>query len=215
MLALDGYTAGSASATKLIAQNGLSGYGYGRDNSDGITCKNRYKAGGYFEGPKLTVSNIDMAKDVLGGYCGVAYAYKGHEPGNGGAGGAGGTIEISKTAKVYAYNGNLYTDGTSYESGKNQCPIYAQAGIKLAKYNTAYGNGTASGVWNAWKVTCTQKQSGISKSGYQNPNNTQVVSISSLLKVSNKLLDNVQMKYQGVGSGAGYTESSNGTCTYK
>lgn len=203
-----GYTAGSASSNPKIAQNGKSGYGYNREK---IETK-QYMAGGYFEGPNLTVSNIKMSEFVLGGHPGVAYAYKGHEPGTGGAGGSGGNIQVSKDAKVYASNGNLYTDGTNV----CQCPIYLQTGVKIAQYETGYANSTTN--WNKWTLTRKSEQKNdVNQSGYINDNNKGVfININDKIGITtNKVLKNVDMSKQGVGSGAGYIEVSNGTYTIK
>lgn len=67
--------------------------------------------------------------------------------GDGGVAGKGGTIKVSKLAKVYAYNGNRYTDGKSeHEYNSNtaslyQCPIFIQNGIlrEVYKINAWWG----------------------------------------------------------------------------
>lgn len=204
-----GFTAGSASGTKLIAQNGLAGYGYGRGTRNGESpLVDTYKAGGYFQGPTLTIKGFDMKKYALGGYAGVAYAYKGHEPGFGGAGGEGGNIIVSETATVLAYNGSYITTGVRKTTAANQCPIYAQSGIKLAKYETIYSNNESR--YNDWTIQEATPQGTITKSGYIN-NKNGTKNLCRELGVTSTLLENIDMKCQGVGSGAGYIESNNGT----
>ena len=116
-----------------------------------------------------------MEKIILGGE---------HNGGSGGLAGDGGIVIASNNAKVYAYNGNKYTDGTDYEQGKNQLEIYGQNGIINKKWNIV------SAGWNKATFTVESEASNIDKSGYVN-----------------KLDSNIY----GVGCGAGYYENGNGT----
>ena len=129
--------------------------------------------------------------------------------GNGGNAGAGGNIKVSSNSKIYAYNGNLYTDGTDYENGLNQCPIYLQAGIVTAKYNynSEYGGPES---YKLFELILISNQSITEKSGYKN-NKYDSIETSKKYVTKNSVLTNIDMSYQGVGSGAGYTEISNGT----
>ena len=107
----------------------------------------------------------------------------GHSGGSGGTAGNGGIVIVSDTAKVYAYNGNKYTDGTDYEQGKNQLEIYGQNGIVNKKWNVD------SAQWNKVVFTVESEASSIEKSGY---------------------INKLDSKIYGVGCGAGYYEKSNG-----
>ena len=219
-----GYTGGSGSGTKLIAENGLAGYGYGRGYSDGIP-KNKdvhhYSGGGYYASGTWYLytdkTNIgDSNTNVLGG-CSLMYHQSfGHEPGWGGTAGKGGTIKVSEVAKVYAFNGNLYTDGTSYDSGINQALIYLQDGKNIAKYKITVPR--SDGNFTAEKVSALTT---VEKSGYVNTlyniDNKYILkkieNINIMLGLTGNPLSNVDMSTQGIGSGAGYIEVSNGTYT--
>ena len=96
---------------------------------------------------------------------------------------------------IYAFNGNKYTDGISgheYNNGINQIEIYAQNGIIHARYDISECQRTSSTNYNLQYTVAQTYRDDLPKSGYTNPitNNTQ-----------------------GVGSGAGYIETSNGTYT--
>lgn len=133
----------------------------------------------------------------------------GNVAGKGGYAGNGGNVKVSSSSQIYAYNGNLYTDGTDYENGLNQCPIYLQAGIVTAKYNynSEYGGPES---YKLFELILISNQSITEKSGYKN-NKYDSIENSKKYVTKNSVLTNVDMSYQGVGSGAGYTEISNGT----
>ena len=82
-----------------------------------------------------------------------------HVSGSGGSAGQGGIIFCSEKAKIYDFNGNLYSDGTDYQKGINQCPIYAQAGVIVAKYKYV-GQSTAS----LFSIELDKAQSSVSQS---------------------------------------------------
>ena len=206
-----GYSGGSASGNPYIAQNGNAGGSYERVGSTGSQSayKGQYTAGGYFEGGEGTSANgINKKTSTFGGFFGTGYLSKGHESGSGGDAGNGGTIKVSQLANVYAYNGNLYTDGTDYENGLNQCPIYAQNGIITPKYNATYTGGNSG---KEYFLELISDVTSVEKSGYMNKKYVENNNKRYITK--NKYLDNVDMAYQGVGSGAGYVETSNGTYT--
>lgn len=140
--------------------------------------------------------------------------------GDGGKAGNGGEIIVSNLSKIFAFNGNKYTDGTDYNYGLNQTPIFAQNGILRAvyklnswweekeNYNAKYfkrilGNDMEMSVNNITEATSssevtnylirkeiTESGSRTIKSGYINPTTNDCY---------------------GIGSGAGYIEVSNGT----
>ena len=206
-----GYSGGSASGNPYIAQNGTSGGGYERlgDNGSMNFYKGQYTAGGYFEGGEgISANGINKKTSTFGGFFGTGYYSKGHESGSGGNGGNGGTVKVSQQANIYAYNGNLYTDGTDYENGLNQCPIYAQNGIITAKYNAIY---TGANKGTEYLLELISDATTVEKSGYINKKYIENTNKRYITK--NQYLTNVDMAYQGVGSGAGYIETSNGTYT--
>ena len=123
-------------------------------------------------------------------------------------GGAGGSVLVSSSASVLAYNGSYITTGSRITTATNQCPIYAQSGIKVAKYKTIYSNNESR--YNDWTIVEEFPQETVQKSGYIN-NKNGTKNLCSELGVTSPLLQNIDMKCQGVGSGAGYTESSNGS----
>ena len=147
---------------------------------------------------------------------GCGWSPEGDLAGSGGAGGGGGVLNKGFDAEVYAYNGNRYTNGTSYNSGENECPIYLQNGIKLAKYSyIARTNQYYSATLN--KTTNFEI---IDKLGYENEEMlgksvTIDEDIYDLNTSGTKVyfLKEIDMSTQGVGSGAGYLEISNGTYT--
>lgn len=147
---------------------------------------------------------------------GTSY-YIGHRAGDGGTAGKGGTVKISSTCKVYAYNGNRYTDGTSYRDGLNQCPIYLQSGISTAKYVVkTYSTHDSSphrtyGLTNG--ITLDQVSSlnkNKEKLSYKNPAYETAKTTDKIITM-NEVLKNINMESQGIGSGAGYIELSNGS----
>ena len=139
-----------------------------------------------------------------------------HMSANGGTAGKGGTILASENSKIYAFNGNLYTDGTDYNNGINQCPFYSQAGIKIATYS--YYDKSNSG---RFSIKLLENQSTIAVTNYENKlylsepifSQNKTLNINTTLGITGNPLSNVDMSKQGIGSGAGYTEISNGTYT--
>ena len=203
-----GYTGGAGEGGLHYTHNGKDGdVGWGWSSGHPTYLG----GGGYFRGGEGTdINGVYRPSVAFGGIANQGWhAYATHGTGFGGNGGAGGTITVSANNKIYAYNGNLYTDGTSYGNGANQCPIYLQAGIVTAKYDYINQGNDVS----YYKFCLTQKspQTTATKSGYINPVNQGTLNINSKLGISGNPLTNVNMSQQGVGSGAGYIEVSNGT----
>ena len=63
-----------------------------------------------------------------------------------------------------------------------------------------------------FELILISNQSIAEKSGYKN-NKYDSVETSKKYVTKNSVLTNIDMSYQGVGSGAGYIETSNGTYT--
>ena len=207
-----GYTAGSASGASQKSVNGLRGKPYARSYTDGINPdlnSTTYVAGGYFYGTLDGNGNL-----ILGGYDAKYNGTLGHQSGSGGTGGQGGIIKVSDNAKVYAFNGNYFTDnisGHEYGNGLNQCPIYLQNGISIAKYDMT----------DDTHLFLKTAQTTVNKSGYINNiyieneifSSKRTLNINTSLGITGNPLTNVDMSLLGVGSGAGYIELSNGTYT--
>lgn len=147
----------------------LGGAGYNRENVAGFSTK--------LAGKGVT--------DLYGGMGGVNNPSGGHIAGNGGIAGKGGIINVSPDAKIYAYNGNKYTDGTDYKNGENQVIIYGQDAIANIKYK--FTSATANNI-----SFTTSTDAALTKTAYVNP---------------------LTGSSQGVGTGAGYTEAGNGSYT--
>ena len=195
-----GYSGGAGDSDHVISTNGMPG-------ANGVHCAGELLGGGgYFKGPEGVSSNgIDRTVATLGGFGNQGHWHNlSDKSGNGGTAGAGGTINVSKDAKVYAYNGNKYSDGTDYNNGQNQCPIYIQNGIKTAKYTYKKENKPLYNYFTLLEESAIDKT--IEKSGYKNTKETNKITVNDVLK-------DVDMSLQGVGSGAGYIELDNGTYT--
>ena len=204
-----GYSGGTGEQDTTQSHNGLAG-GSG---------PKQYKApedskiggSGYFQGAYgVDQANVDRAVTVFGGKGNQGWhSYSSHGSGDGGTAGSGGAITVSSNNKIYAYNGNLYSDGKN----SMPCPIYLQAGIKNAQYTyISQGNNVSR-----WKFLLKQTatKSTVSKTNYKNANFSQTININEQLGISGNPLSNVDMSKQGVGSGAGYIEVSNGTYKVK
>lgn len=183
-----------------------------RKDSRSSTSTCYYWAGcGYFQGSYGQVTSdsgiIDRQKDMLGGASNLRLS--GHEGGSGGTAGKGGNVVVDSGCKIYAFNGNRYTDGVSYNNGMNQTPIYCQLGVIPEKYsylNTSTGTNI--------KVQKVKEKENVPVLAYSNPAYT--ASNKKLNTALNKYItSNVDMSKQGIGSGAGYIEVSNGTFRIK
>ena len=215
-----GYTGGTGDYGDEAASNGLAGFNGGKATL-------LEAGGGYFLGGEgiSNGNNLNRATLVYGGFAnqgahgsltGIPPEYS-HMSGSGGQAGNGGNVKVSSSAKIYAFNGNLFTDGTDYQNGINQCPIYSQLGVKVAKYKYIDKSKT-----DLFTIELEESQKNINKSGYVNQiynekeeyKTNKLLNINTKLKITgNTLLTNVDMSLQGVGSGAGYIETSNGTYT--
>ena len=202
-----GYTGGSGDMDESESHNGLSG-GKGKNNSETLLG-----GGGYFEGGEgIDRNGLNRRELAFGGMYNQGYwdRLRDHS-GNGGIAGNGGNIIVSQDVKLYAYNGNLYTDGTDYKDGLNQTPIYAQAGIITAKYTYNPDYGTSSS-YMLFELVLSSNETSVSTSGYKNTRYDNATSAERYV-TKNSVLTNVDMSKQGIGSGAGYIEISNGTYT--
>ena len=110
-----GYTGGCGQPEIARADNGLTAnltpfYGTG-----GAYFSSGKTSGNYLSNPETFA--------YIGGQ-GSQCSDWNSQGGDGGIAGQGGNIKVSEHAKIYAYNGNKYTDGTEYRNGENQLEIY-------------------------------------------------------------------------------------------
>ena len=225
-----GYTGGTARCQEDGERYNVNGYAGFKVSSNSDWYNLNWNGGGYFEGPSSDfysnttydeddniIDNIAMV-EILGGFGNQGSSDDlSHMTGNGGVAGLGGKIIASENAHVYAYNGNRYTDGTSYNNGINQCPIYLQRGIKNAIYVYVYGgeNRTEKIITPYIGLKCKSKYSDNNElSGYKNEKilESDIGERNIIFRIGNENVT-IDMSTQGVGSGAGYIEVSNGTYT--
>ena len=213
-----GYSGGAAEGIATPSVNGMQGAPATAEFPEGYYMN--WQGGGYYDGMTSEADDptFDMNKNLIGGKGGISYR-PGHTGGNGGKAGSGGNITVSKSANVYAYNGNMYTDGTPYLNGTNQAVIYLQAGVSPTRYlhiknrsnkwpkNTTYDINVHSN-YPTFEVQ-SEGKTNVTLSGYVNKLNVGVTKQFG----SHKYLTAVDLSKQGVGSGAGYVEVSNGTYT--
>ena len=172
---------------------------------------------------------------ILGSGEGACYDYLWSTPGSGGTAGQGGMIEYSSTSKIYSYNGNRITEDNfdyskiSYEYDKDgnlldgssgektianvitqkndeskriiPAKIFIQDGIRRAVYdNLCYMSDERKKEYGVDGDIPLEKIKNVSKNG-GTVKNVQIIE------------ENTSMPFyqQGIGSGAGYIEVSNGT----
>ena len=214
-----GYSGGAAEGKAEPAVNGNQGKYATAEFPSGYYME--WQGGGYYGGITSTSADasFNMGKNLIGGKGGPSY-YPGHTGGSGGTAGSGGTVTVSKDAKVYAYNGNMYTDGTPYNNGENQAVIYLQTGVAIARYNHIKNQSSAwpsnntydinvHSNYPTYKLVADSEKTNVPLSGYVNTQNAGKTKAIP----NNKYLNVEDMSLQGVGSGAGYIEVSNGTYT--
>ncbi len=209
-----GFSGGSPENSNYQSKNGLASVT--NDNTE----HDWWNGGGYFSGaPKVDDKGVNRAVTCFGGYGGQGAWGNTHRAGDGGEAGDGGNVKVNTSAKVYAFNGNRYTDGTSYSNGLNQCPIYVQCGIKPARYSNSGKYGAERTNFDHFELIKSVNQGTASKLSYVNTlyssNNTykskKSLNVASALGIASNILGTVDLSKQGIGSGAGYIENTNGT----
>lgn len=217
-----GYSGGAAEGIATPSVNGKQGHYATAEFPKNKGYYMEWQGGGYYEGINSTSgdSSFNMSKKLVGGKGGPSY-WPGHTGGNGGTAGKGGEVNVYKDAKVYAYNGNMYTDGTSYNNGENQAVIYLQSG-KAKEIYTTYKNG-----WYDWP-----RDTSYDVNVHTNKPYFKVVTVSDVVPTpsgyvntknvgktktftDNMYLSTEDLSKQGIGSGAGYIELNNGKYTIK
>ncbi len=150
-------------------------------------------AGGYFRADYT--SQYPASYSILQGLGGIGSTYINYNPagrrtkaGDGGRGGAGGTVKVSEKATLHAYNGS-YETTIPRNYGKTPTPIYMQSGFKLDMIREK-------------GVTSVSARTGAALT--QELKNKSVPQSVQPFSYDGKDI-------YGVGSGAGATETSNGS----
>lgn len=167
---------------------------------------------------------------AVGGQGGLDYGW--FVGGSGGVAGKGGTIKVSNDARIYAFNGDRITNNdytaidvnfdasevlTNKEGNFIEAKIYAQNGVLRPIY-------CITAKWNEKPKHNYEYFSGLFGSlcaitgDYQNPTNhdANYANICVRNETSTPILSYINPitgNCQGIGSGAGYIELSNGTYT--
>lgn len=204
-----GYSAGSCESAIPEEQNKNGLASGGADHvSSGAT---KSSGGSYFQngyvGSAQTTRNIGC--HITGEGC----AYRIYQnafrrdcvTGNGGIGGQGGNIKVSSNAKINAYNGNECTlDETEEGYYYKPLNIYIQNG---EPYNIYLHN-----VVEQKYINKILNSIGIENDGTYIPYNSEIGLKEYIFTKEDRLISYSATSYgQGVGSGAGYIEISNGT----
>ena len=229
-----GFTAGMGEGGLIGGKNGNGSKDDGSGNQDGIGAGGGYYT--FFESISSGINGNYVGYFGLGG-CWYAYGLISgwSTAGSGGTAGQGGTIEYFPTSEIYSYNGNMiteddfnynetyyeydedgnYLDGTDgkdtkvaqviefkNDSSKKIIPakIFIQDGIKRAVYdNLCYMSEERKKQYGVDGVIPKEKIKNTSDNG----------AIQCVQIIGKEL--SVTHSRQGIGSGAGYIEVSNGT----
>ncbi|MCI8335986.1 MAG: hypothetical protein HFI72_02290 [Peptococcaceae bacterium] len=163
---------------------------YVRDaiNGQGGPAQEFSGGGGYFSKGDTGSYAAGTADEMFGGAIGGGKVdtvnWQTHS-GQGGNAGSGGTVKVANLAKLYAYNGSSTTTSKN-NWGQNQTPIYWQNGYSLVSARSAGNVINKAGVETAAHFNADRK-----------------------LTYYNEITKN----NLGVGSGAGFIESHNGSFT--
>lgn len=210
-------------------------YNPGVNGKGGSFSNARSGGGGYYaagEGP----FNAEKGMGAVGGMVGAPFTGGGNwyalPAGSGGTGGTGGTVSYSENAVIYAYNGDMITeenfdydsntvheynkDGTETsnvlkflikKNGDKMIPakIFAQTGICRATYTTNQGTYNLSKVK---RVLAPGETLPALATSYAT---VQAIRATDEKSVTTTGYNNGYMQNQGIGSGAGYLEVSNGS----
>lgn len=207
--AAGGYSGGAGEPYNLGNVNGLASI-FTEANRDSLESL----GGGYY-----TYSIVPSEKKILEPWFGLGGAYSNmilwSMGGSGGTAGEGGTIKCSENAKIYAYNGDRITNGdyttTYYQYDKDGNLTGTQANIVIKPNNKKIIPAVIfiqSGIRRAvYNYSCYMSNELLTKYAI-NRDTTQV----KLVKIINEDIT-VSHFSQGIGSGAGYIELSNGTYT--
>ena len=203
-----GYTGGSGQPHIARADNGLT-----------ADLNVEWGTGGaYFMSGKTTSNRLTYNTETyayIGGQGALANNYN-TQGGDGGIAGKGGIIKVSSDSRVYAYNGNKYTDGTDYNEGENQLEIDCQNGKlrNIYKYDVFWNAKEYRYVEFFKQLFGTDVNSAID-SFTASPAKRSVNHSNYLVRVEKNIIkltyrNSKSNKNFGIGSGAGYIELSNG-----
>lgn len=219
-----GYSGGGAECNFQCGYNGSGG---------GIITGCLGSGGGGYFTSGIGDSNAIKGTGSIGGQTGCPWnggdrdCWYANRAGSGGNSGAGGSIKVSSESAIYAYNGNMITNNdyeTQYyeynkvgtltnnllnvitkKNGEKfiPCKIFSQTGIIRETYTTNQG-----------QFSLNKVKTGISLPSVANSYDS-VVRIKATNEITTEVTgyNNGYMLNQGIGSGAGYLESANGTYT--
>ncbi len=236
-----GFSGGGAERNPLAGVNGNGG-GQDKEQQQEQDRYNGSGGGGYYtSGRGECASNIDSS--IYGGMSGEPChatndtAWYKDVCGSGGASGSGGEVYYTISENIFAFNGDMVTDGDyasviyEYEENGTQdtskilkvyerkdldgsikqfipSKIFAQSGVIRATYTTNQGEYTLDKVKR--QLSNDEKLPDIAKS------RSEVVVVKATNKISNNPTTGYtnpltpELPNQGIGSGAGYLEASNG-----
>ncbi len=224
-----GFSGGGAEGNSTLGYNGLGG---GKDD----TLELGVPGGGYFYRGR-SVQNVKKGTGAIGGQGGCSWGggdkarWYSDRGGSGGNAGSGGIVRVSSQAQIFAYNGDMITNGDYetkyYEYNKdgtktNQilnvitkqngekfipCKIFAQTGICRATYTTNQGQ------FSLKKITRTLTNGETLPAVTNSYESLTAVRATDEKNIAITNYTNGYKPNQGIGSGAGYLEISNGTYT--
>ena len=199
-----GYSGGAGEPYNIEGINGLGTtyVSFNTDSKDSL-------AGGYYTYAGLQNSEVIVGWFGLGGAYFKTFWSSG---GSGGIAGNGGNIKASSNSTIYAYNGDRITNGdyssTYYQYDKSGNLTKEQANVIIKKNNMKF------------IPTFIFIQSGIRRAVYADKDYISD-ELASRFEIDRNNVDkrfelisensNIQSYGQGIGSGAGYVELSNGT----
>jgi hypothetical protein len=201
-----------------LQKNGGGGYtsgvceqsAYGAKEYNGNTCSKQIGPSGdggsyYYQGYQGHYSTIQIGSHIggQGGWDLWSEYWYDSTGGSGGIAGRGGNIRVSSTAVVYAYNGNKYTDDSENYEATN---IYIQNGTP----NNIYVLNVSA---NANLISDLKNIVGYDTSSWSLCTSINDVT-EYIIEPNQRNISYAATSYgQGIGSGAGYIEVSNGTYT--
>ncbi|MCI8336819.1 MAG: hypothetical protein HFI72_06660 [Peptococcaceae bacterium] len=197
-----GIGGGGAGAGGGNIAHGGGGFSGGRGEADPSTAKNTDgvgapaavygPGGGYFSAFNGTNGTAEIQPALGGGAIKfTAASFGGGRAGNGGAAGSGGTVRRAEATTLALANGSYKTANKAW--GSNPTPIYAQSGYDLDLIR---------------KAKVTKVDAGLTTKGVRSK-----AALESELGATGKSSSIKATALAGVGSGAGYLESSNGSFT--
>ena len=201
-----GFSAGSGEESIKAGVNGLGSTGGGK----------RKGAGGGYYSKGSNKSGIQAYFNQGGMWCAPNEQYCIDYAGSGGIAGAGGNISYFDLSKIHAYNGDMVTEDShsgvyyEYDIDGNQKSVITtritkQNGVTIIPAIIYAQNGTAREVYKSNQHMSQSECNTYGATLYLKQNEPQNVKIIPRRDIEKTIYG------QGIGSGAGYIESSNGT----